>query len=264
MANFCHECAQRVAPTMRVCPNCGTTLVDIAPRPTTATVPPPRQEPGGYTPNYSGLHSAPQVPRAPRVPPAAPVPPQAPVPPAADAPQASHAGDIPPFRPVGAATPPSTSPYARAEVGPRLLAAFIDFVIGVAALLPGGALAIAGYAAGEDEGMMVMGWITFVVGFGWALWYALTKDGINGGRSIGKRRVGLMVVHLPSNAPCTRAQSAIRALVAVICNVVPAVGWLIEPVMVLIGEDGRRLGDRAADTQVIAAADYPAERPAAA
>lgn len=263
MANFCHECAQRVAPTMRACPNCGTALVDIAPRPATATMPPPRQAPGGYTPNLSGLHSVPQVPRAAQAPHAAHVAQ------ASQAPHASHAPapgapGMPPLPPVDTAPPASTSPYARAELGSRLVAALIDFAIGVVALVPGVLLATAGYAAGEDEGTIVMGGITFIVGLGWALWYAFTKDGNNGGRSIGKRRAGLMVVHLPSDEPCTRGQSAIRALVAVICNLVPGVGWLIEPVMVLIGEDGRRLGDRAAETQVIAAADYPAERGARA
>lgn len=238
MANFCHECAERVAPTMRACPNCGTMLVGVAPRPATTTAP-PRAGAGGYTPNLSGLHAAPRMPGA-----------------SASASSAGASGL--PKVDVAATSPASTSPYARAEGGPRLVAWLIDAVIGLLALVPGATLAAAGYAAGEDEGMMVMGGITFCVGFCWAVWYGFTKDGINGGQSIGKRRVGLMVVHLPSDLPCTRAQSAIRALVAIACNVVPAVGWLIEPVMVFIGEDGRRLGDRAADTQVIAVDAYPA------
>ena len=257
MANFCHECAQRVGPTMRACPNCGTMLVGVAPRPATATAP-PRADAGGYTPNYSGLHVAP------------PRPPDAPA--SAGSGSTSGAGRAGatsagssrapglPNVDLGAPTPASASPYARAEPGPRLAAWLIDLVVGLVALVPGATLAAAGYAADEDEGMMVMGGIVFFVGLCWAVWYGFTKDGVNGGQSIGKRRVGLMVVHLPSDTPCTRAQSAIRALVAIVCNVVPAVGWLIEPVMVLIGEDGRRLGDRAAETQVIAVDEYPSPR----
>jgi uncharacterized RDD family membrane protein YckC len=254
MANFCHECAERVAPTMRACPNCGTALVGVAPRPATATVP-PRPNVGAYTPNLSGLHAAPRMPASPGAP---------------DAPNASSASGafVPPVPPashgipgidIGATMPASTSPYARAAVGARLVAWLIDAALGIVALVPGAVLAAAGYAADEDEGMMVMGGTIFLVGLLWAIWYAFTKDGGGGtGQSFGKRRVGLMVVHLPSGTPCTRAQSAIRALVAIVTNVVPGIGWLIEPVMVFIGEDGRRLGDRAAETQVIAAADYPA------
>jgi len=33
--------------------------------------------------------------------------------------------------------------------------------------------------------------------------------------------------------------------------IIPFVGWLIEPNMVLATEDGRKLGDKAANTQVI-------------
>jgi len=248
MANFCHECAERVAPTMRACPNCGTTLVGIAPRAATTTTP-PRTAPSGYTPNLSGLHAAPRVPASPGVP---------------DAARASGAF-VPPVSPglpgidIGATPPVSTSPYARAAVGSRLVAWLIDALLGIVALVPGAVLAAAGYAANEDEGMMVMGGTVFLLGLLWAIWYGFTKDGGSSGQSIGKRHAGLMVVHLPSNTPCTRAQSAIRALVVIVTNVVPAVGWLIEPVMIFIGEDGRRLGDRAAETQVIALSEYPAQ-----
>jgi uncharacterized RDD family membrane protein YckC len=256
MANFCHECAQRVAPTMRACPNCGTALVGIVPRATTAT--PPRPNAGAYTPNLSGLHAAPRVPPAPDATSASA---------ARDTSGASSASSafVPPVPPrtpgfdLGATPPASTSPYARAAAGQRLVAWLIDGALGILALVPGAVLVAAGYAADEDEGMMVIGGTMFLAGLVWALWYGLTKDGGRMGQSIGKRHVGLMVVHLPSDLPCTRAQSAVRALVALVTNVVPAIGWLIEPVMVLIGEDGRRLGDRAAETQVIAVADYPAK-----
>src|SRR5688572_30585754 len=32
MANFCHECAGTVTPSMKACPNCGTRLVQVAAR----------------------------------------------------------------------------------------------------------------------------------------------------------------------------------------------------------------------------------------
>lgn len=68
--------------------------------------------------------------------------------------------------------------------------------------------------------------------------------------------MGLMVVHTRDDLPCTREQSATRALVSVATGMVPAVGFLIEPLAALIDERGRRLGDEAAGTQVIPASAY--------
>jgi uncharacterized RDD family membrane protein YckC len=51
-------------------------------------------------------------------------------------------------------------------------------------------------------------------------------------------------------------QSAIRALIWCVVNLVPVVGWLIEPIMAIADENGRRLGDRAAGTQVIPVSSY--------
>jgi uncharacterized RDD family membrane protein YckC len=89
----------------------------------------------------------------------------------------------------------------------------------------------------------------------WAIWYAFTKDGRAGGQSIGKKAMGLMVVHLPTNLPCTTRQSALRYLILVGLGLIPYVGWLVEPIVTLVAAGGRRLGDTVAGTQVIAAAE---------
>jgi uncharacterized RDD family membrane protein YckC len=67
--------------------------------------------------------------------------------------------------------------------------------------------------------------------------------------------MGLMVVHLPTNLPCDRGQSAIRYLVMCALGLVPYVGWLVEPIVTLVAAGGRRLGDTAAGTQVIRVSD---------
>lgn len=157
---------------------------------------------------------------------------------------------------AGAVRLAAPSRYPRAPLGPRLIASLIDAVIGWIPLVPAGVVAAMGYAA-ANEAMMAVGTLTFLVAFAWALYYTLVRDGWGAGQSIGKRQVGLMVVHLQTRRPCTRAQSAIRGLVLLLTIVVlPGVGWLIEPVIVLVMQNGRRLGDHAADTQVIAVADH--------
>ncbi|HEU4630487.1 MAG TPA: RDD family protein [Gemmatimonadaceae bacterium] len=151
----------------------------------------------------------------------------------------------------------SGSRYRKAPLGARLGASLLDGLIGTAAWLPGIVLIAMG-GAGEGEGIAIVGTLVLVIGFVWALYYSFVKDGWGTGASFGKRAVGLMVVHLPTNQPCTKGQSALRALVLLLLNFVPFIGWLIEPILVLAADDGRRLGDRAADTQVVTVADYAA------
>lgn len=92
----------------------------------------------------------------------------------------------------------------------------------------------------------------------WTIVYMLAKDGWFAGGSFGKRMMKLMVVHLPDNRPCTPGRALIRNAVYLAACLVPFVGGLIEPVALLIDDKGRRLGDKAAKTQVIAAAAYRA------
>ncbi|MDD4118812.1 MAG: RDD family protein [Kiritimatiellae bacterium] len=81
--------------------------------------------------------------------------------------------------------------------------------------------------------------------------YNFIKDGLGNGQSWGKKAVGLMVIHLSDKTPCSFGQSFLRNLILVLLGIIPIVGWLIEPIIVLASEDGRRLGDKAANTQVI-------------
>lgn len=53
-----------------------------------------------------------------------------------------------------------------------------------------------------------------------------------------------------------RADRASGGPGAIHLSLVPVIGWLVEPVIIVVSEDGQRLGDRAAYTQVIAVAEY--------
>jgi uncharacterized RDD family membrane protein YckC len=149
--------------------------------------------------------------------------------------------------------------YPKAPLGARFLAAVLDNLVSSvpAALLVAGAI---GARVADARAFAVVLGVAAVAVCIWAVWYSFVKDGRAGGQSIGKKAMGLMVVHLPTNQPCTRGQSALRYLVLLGLNLIPYVGWLVEPIVTLAADGGRRLGDRAADTQVIATRDYQQPR----
>jgi uncharacterized RDD family membrane protein YckC len=155
--------------------------------------------------------------------------------------------------PTPAGVPAATPAYEPGGLLSRFLAMVIDGLIAGALVVPAFLLWLTnlydGSASDAFFPLMLLGGLAAVV-------YSFIKDGLAGGASFGKRATGLMVVHLATARPCTMGQSAMRTLVMALLNLVPYVGWLVEPIMVLVNPDRRRLGDRAAGTQVITAADY--------
>jgi len=128
--------------------------------------------------------------------------------------------------------------YPKAYVLNRFIAKLIDLFIVVAA----------------DE-------IAPPVGFLSGLAYILIADGFAGGRSIGKRLVGLQTMRLDIRETAGFRESIIRNLplgVAQLLFAVPYVGWIgsvavlaFESVLIVGNEHGRRLGDEVARTQVL-------------
>ena len=153
-----------------------------------------------------------------------------------------------------------TTAYPKAPFDRRLLASLLDAVIASAPLGIAAVLVAAAASAISWGVAIAIGLLAGAPALVWAAYYGFAKDGQERGQSIGKKKLGLMVVHLPTNAPCSRSQSALRALVMCATNVIPYLGFLIEPIVALAAEGGRRLGDQAAGTQVIAVESY---RPAA-
>jgi uncharacterized RDD family membrane protein YckC len=99
------------------------------------------------------------------------------------------------------------------------------------------------------------------VGFLSGLAYILIADGFAGGRSIGKRLVGLQTMRLDVRETAGFRESIIRNLpfgLAQLLFAVPYVGWIgsaavlaFESVLIVGNEHGRRLGDEVARTQVL-------------
>lgn len=222
MANFCHQCAATLSPIMKVCPNCGTRVGALDARPqqvATAQRYAPPRIPGAFDPPPIRAH--------------------------AYDPSVPFAGG-------------ALRHYPKASFGSRLAAWLIDGVVQLSCLVPG-AVGMAMGGAAHVESMIALGGAAFGLGVLYSVWYYFTRDGRPGGAGIGKRRMGLMVVYLPTQSPATRGQSALRGLVSILVNCVPVVGTLIEPVMIIANSEGRRLADFAVSTQVVSVDDYLAD-----
>ncbi len=105
------------------------------------------------------------------------------------------------------------------------------------------------------------GQVIVPVGFLAGLAYILIADGFAGGRSIGKRLIGLQTVLPDRHEAAGFRESIIRNMpfaVAQLAFAVPYVGWILsvaiiafEAILILGNEQGRRLGDEVAGTQVL-------------
>jgi len=134
------------------------------------------------------------------------------------------------------------------------MAFLADGVVG-SALLPLGVLLV--YAGAVREEASVAGFALVAVGALWQLAYTLGRDGF-AGAGFGKRLFGLTVTSSQTGAPIGLGPSVVRQLVFYALNLVPVIGSLIEPLMVVTEQAGRRLGDKAAKTQVARTADVAA------
>jgi uncharacterized RDD family membrane protein YckC len=98
-------------------------------------------------------------------------------------------------------------------------------------------------------------------GFYAGLLYLLISDGLFDGRSIGKLLIGLRVVSMTGDEPCTVKESIVRNAplgAALLLYKLPWIGWifillvsLVEFLILLGSKNGMRLGDEFAKTTVV-------------
>ncbi len=91
--------------------------------------------------------------------------------------------------------------------------------------------------------------------------YILLADGFGGGRSVGKRLIGLQTIVPRTREPAGFRESIVRNLPCALAQLafeIPYVGWMgwgavlsLEALLVIGNEQGRRLGDEIAKTQVL-------------
>lgn len=98
-------------------------------------------------------------------------------------------------------------------------------------------------------------------GFFAGLVYLLIGDGLFDGRSLGKKLIGLRVVSVDTNTPCTFRDSILRNSIfgiGLLFYKIPWFGWILTAIIavlefiILLGSrDGMRFGDEVAKTVVI-------------
>jgi len=145
---------------------------------------------------------------------------------------------------------------AKAPVGKRILAYIIDGIMGgvaFAVLAVGGiilsmVLGVVLAAAIGSAGILAMFlWvIPYLLGLALMVGYMLFRDGLNGGRSYGKKFMGLKVVK--NGAPATFMDSLLRNITLI----VPLLN-IVDLVLGLVDAEGKRIGDKIANTQVVEA-----------
>jgi len=149
-------------------------------------------------------------------------------------------------------------PYFKASIGNRFLATLLDGLIVTALTIPAAIALVGAFIAAygsEEELTITLGIVGLILAL-IPLAFQMLKDGFGQGQSPGKKVMKLMVIDLDTNMPCTKQKSFLRNIILLLMALVPVVGSLIEPIMVLATKDGRRLGDRAANTMVIEKSDY--------
>ncbi|HEX9743556.1 MAG TPA: RDD family protein [Nitrospiraceae bacterium] len=128
--------------------------------------------------------------------------------------------------------------YPKAHVLNRFIAKAIDVML----------------VAAASQVIAPVGWIS-------GLAYALIADGFPGGQSVGKRLIGLQTVVTRTKEFSGFRESIIRNLplaFAYLLYSIPYVGWLLagavvvfEALLLIGNEQGARLGDEVAGTQVL-------------
>jgi uncharacterized RDD family membrane protein YckC len=118
----------------------------------------------------------------------------------------------------------------------RLLGQLLDGLVAFSPML----LVVVLDVVGLSSGFLGMAALLFSVA------YYFLADGLPGGQSLGKRMLGMTVVHGETGAPCTVWQSFVRNLLLALLG---PLDWVF-----IFGNQHQRLGDKAARTVVVEAA----------
>ena len=154
--------------------------------------------------------------------------------------------------------PDMNNSFDKASLGARFIASLLDGLICGVLAIPAIILYVIGlsnvtynYYYDDDYSKAGVFFIFAFILYLIPLTYTFIKDGLGNGQSWGKKAMGLRTINVKDYSKCTKGVSALRALVSTLVSMIPLVGWIIEPIMVLTTSDGRRLADKAAGTMVV-------------
>lgn len=125
-----------------------------------------------------------------------------------------------------------------ASLSSRLVAQFIDVVIGLLILIPA-----SGAASTPLSEFSEISALTILLSFSGFVAYILFADSFSKGQSLGKRLIHISVIDEKTGKPCSVIKSFVRNL-SLIC--LGFIDWLL-----IFGRDRQRLGDMLARTKVI-------------
>lgn len=138
-----------------------------------------------------------------------------------------------------------------ADLGSRFLALLVDSFVLFGTML--GLLLLSLWLGSSlDLSQRFLGWGGLVLGLGLfaVFWgYFAYFEGFHGGRTPGKRWVGIRVVHEGSH-PLTVRGAAIRNLIRIV-DAQPAFSWMVGGFTMMLHPRTQRLGDMAAGTLVV-------------
>ena len=145
---------------------------------------------------------------------------------------------------------------AKASPVKRILAYLIDYVVILACIIVGmiiafgGSMIVAVLAGALNMGFLAMlSIVPLILGWGIAIiclvGYSMFKDGLFGGRSLGKKLLGMRVVTKDGKA-CDFVKSLLRNIVYIIPFMM-----FVELIMLFVDKEGLRFGDKIAGTQVV-------------
>ncbi len=163
-----------------------------------------------------------------------------------------NAASVSPARRVRIETPEHVElGYDLADLGSRFLALTLDHVFLALALLALG-LAAGFVIASFELSTLVVSWsfavLVFAVGMGFWVYFT-TFEGLAGGRTPGKRLVGIRVIH-DGGYPLTFRGAVVRNLIRLV-DLQPFFTWMVGGGAMLLSPRTQRLGDMAAGTLVV-------------
>jgi len=138
----------------------------------------------------------------------------------------------------------------KASIGKRVVAYILDSVLlgVIMGVIFGAVMVLSLILATYSNTLAALSMILWVVAMGVSFiamsGYILLRDGIGHGRSIGKKLMGLKVVK--GDLQCTYVDSLKRNITLI----VPLLN-LVELIMPFIDAEGKRFGDKFANTQVV-------------